>query len=373
MTNDPAPAPSPENRRLVLVADPGLPSEIAKDLAQDLPECLQRRLGAGIRWQVDAITAPLVADEQVDLSDMAEAVGTHLEDQNWDIGIFLTDLPRRAQLHPVSAEINTDRHMALISLPALGSRNLHSRVEQAVLGIVSQLTPHGRTAQPHVLGRPARETSPDVAPGPAAKRYVVPGLRGHARMIAGMVRANRPWRLFTSLSRALAGVFATAAVLFFNSATWDVAPALTAWQQALVTALSALALTSWIIIDHHLWEREGDQLPGRHNALYPYNLVTLITIALGVLSLYAVLLATLVALSFLVLDPAVFGKTIGRATHTGDYLYLAWFITSLSLVGGAFGTGLEESTAVRNAAYGQRHRERQQQLEEAQGKDENSH
>jgi hypothetical protein len=311
------------------------------------------------------MTASLVADEQVDVSDMAEAVLEHLTDGDWDIGIFITDLPRRAQLYPVSAEVDTDQRVALISLPALGARRVRSRVKRAVLDIVGQLATREGEGRPEVLGRPARGKIPDIAPVPAGGRYVVPGLRGHVRLVAGMVRANRPWRLFATLSRALAGVFATAAVLFMNSAAWNVAPALSAWQEALITVLSTFALTAWIIIDHHLWEREGDQLPGRHHPLYPYNLVTLITIALGVVCLYVVLLGTLIGLSFLVLDPAVFSRTLGRHTRPGDYLYLTWFITSLAMIGGAFGSGLEESRVVRNAAYGHRHRERQQKLEDA--------
>ncbi|MGW7368732.1 hypothetical protein ACWGI8_36210 [Streptomyces sp. NPDC054841] len=78
------------NLRLVLVADPGLPSEKARDLAPGLPEDLRRRTARGIRWQADADGA-LVADEQVD-----------------------------------------------VSLPALGSRRLRRRVRQAVAGVVRQ-------------------------------------------------------------------------------------------------------------------------------------------------------------------------------------------------------------------------------------------
>ncbi len=110
------------NLRLVLVADPGLPSEIARDLAPRLPEHLRRRIGRGIRWQVDTVTAPLLATEQVDASGLAEIVGTHVEDGDWDIGVLLTDLPRRAERNPVSAEVDPEHRTALISLPALGSR-----------------------------------------------------------------------------------------------------------------------------------------------------------------------------------------------------------------------------------------------------------
>lgn len=58
----------------------------------------------------------------------------------WDIGIFLTDLPRRAPLSPVSVELNPERRIALVSLPALGSRRLRRRVEKAVVGIVGRPT-----------------------------------------------------------------------------------------------------------------------------------------------------------------------------------------------------------------------------------------
>ncbi|MFF4352474.1 hypothetical protein [Streptomyces sp. NPDC001530] len=48
------------------------------------------------------MTAPLVADEQVDVSDVAKVVGIRHGD--WDIGVFLTDLPSRAERNPVRTE-----------------------------------------------------------------------------------------------------------------------------------------------------------------------------------------------------------------------------------------------------------------------------
>ncbi|MFF0789291.1 hypothetical protein [Streptomyces spiralis] len=345
--------------RLALVADPGLPSELARDLAPRLPEYLRRRIGRDIHWQVDTVTAPLVAHEQVGGSRVAEIVRTHLEDTDWDIGVLLTDLPRRAQRDPVSTEVDPEHRVALISLPALGSRRLQRRVRQAVVGAVRQLTAQDdRLLESPVVGRPAPEEESHRA------RYVVPGLRGHVRLVLGMVRANRPWRLFTSLSRALAGVFATAAFGFVNATTWQVAPVLGIPQLTLTAVLSTLALTAWVIIGHALWERAGD-LPDAHAPLYPYNLVTLLTIGLGVFFLYAALFVTLVAVSFLVVPPSVFGRNAHQAVDAWDYVTLSWFVTSISMIGGAFGTGLENAEEVRDAAYGQRHRRRQRQLTEA--------
>ncbi|MGW1047479.1 hypothetical protein ACWD40_49370, partial [Streptomyces sp. NPDC002547] len=47
------------------------------------------------------------------------------------------------------------------------------------------------------------------------------------------------------------------------------------------------------------------------------------------------------AVSFLLLDASVLRKFIGRQVGVGDYLFLAWFITAIAMIGGAFGTSLE--------------------------------
>ncbi|MFE2992732.1 hypothetical protein [Streptomyces sp. NPDC059262] len=135
---------------IVLVADPGVASEIAHELADKLPQQLRRRVRADIDWQVTARTAPLVADEQLDVSSAVDVVRPFLPEGDWDAAVFLTDLPRRAG------------------------------------------------------------------------RFIVPGLHGHLSLVTGMVRANRPWRLFANLSRALAGVFATAAFGLVNTSAWTI-------------------------------------------------------------------------------------------------------------------------------------------------------
>ncbi|MGY5132033.1 hypothetical protein ACWGJW_06405 [Streptomyces nigrescens] len=103
-------------------------------------EDLRRRIARGIRWRADTVTAPLVADEPVDVSDMAEIVGTRLEDGDRDIGVFLTDLPSRAERNPVSTEVDPEHRVALTSLPACRSRRLRRRERQAVVGVVRQQT-----------------------------------------------------------------------------------------------------------------------------------------------------------------------------------------------------------------------------------------
>jgi hypothetical protein len=48
----------------------------------------------------------------------------------------------------------------------------------------------------------------------------------------------------------------------------------------------------------------------------------------------------------------VLSQNVGRPVGPADYAVLAWIITSLAMVGGAIGSGLEDEDNVRAAAYG---------------------
>ncbi|MEV6793216.1 hypothetical protein AB0M87_14705 [Streptomyces sp. NPDC051320] len=345
--------------RIVLVADPGVASEIAQGLAGDLPQQLRRRVRPDIDWQVTARAAPLIADEQLDVSSAAGVVRPHLPDCDWDAGVFLTDLPRRSGLRPVSVEVSLEYRIALVSLPALGSWRMRQRARRVVADVVGLLTgePVGITPSPEEAGRRLGGARADKE---GLERFIVPGLRGHLRLVFGMVRANRPWRLFATLSRALAGVFATAAFGTINSSVWIIASGTNVWRLLGASVVSLLALTAWIIVDHELWERPHDALSRAFSRLY--NTVTCVTIAFGVLSLYAVLFLALFGVSSLILAPPVLGKFIGHRATVYDYAVLAWLVSSVGMVGGAFGSGLEDGGTVRNAAYGERQRQRWQML-----------
>lgn len=175
------------NLRLVLlVADPGLPSEMARDLAFRLPEDLRRRIARGICWQADIVTAPLVADEQVDVAHVAEIVGTRLEDGDWDIGVFLTDLPSRMERNPVSTEVEPEHRVALISLLALGS------------GVCGAGCGRRWSASSGNRQRRTKSRWPVVGVGrPGRTRSRVDGLRGRARCAGSVIRGSRGWCRWT--------------------------------------------------------------------------------------------------------------------------------------------------------------------------------
>ena len=71
-----------------------------------------------------------------------------------------------------------------------------------------------------------------------------------------MLRANRPWRLFTTMKSALAAAltatFATATYALMMSTIWQMGDS-SGWVRLLtLMLLSLVAMVAWIIVAHNL-------------------------------------------------------------------------------------------------------------------------
>jgi hypothetical protein len=75
-----------------LLADPDTPAEVAAKLVDDLPGELGARVDSGTTWVVRTITHPVTASVQ-DPEEVLGAVADQTAHTEWDIGIYLTDLP----------------------------------------------------------------------------------------------------------------------------------------------------------------------------------------------------------------------------------------------------------------------------------------
>lgn len=122
------------------------------------------------------------------------------------------------------------------------------------------------------------------------------------------------------------------------------------------TAVSVVTIIAWLILNHGLWQHPQGDDPRERRRIRLYNAATLLTLAIGVLVLYVVLLAgnTLTA-SFIVV-PEVFARNVGRPVDVVDHFRLAWLVSSLATIGGALGSGLESTDTVRSATWGTRYR-----------------
>jgi hypothetical protein len=201
-----------------------------------------------------------------------------------------------------------------------------------------------------LVGNAAEEAGDDATGDGVA--FLARVITGNLRLLGGMVRANRPWRLVVSLSRALAGALAAVLFALLTSDVWRIATSLGGARLAAVTAVTLVAAVAALIIDHGLWERAPDRRVREQVALF--NITTLVTVAFGMLSLYAGLFVAILAAAALLIDSSLLASAVGHDVGVGDYLALSWLAASLAMVGSILGGTFESEAAVREAAYAHR-------------------
>ncbi|MEQ3549505.1 hypothetical protein WIS52_03390 [Pseudonocardia nematodicida] len=368
---------TPRTTVLDLIADPGLPAELAGRLVDELPSRLDRE-GDGV-WEVRISDEPIALDEQGALP-MLEIGGRARECDDADAVVLLTDLPRRAGPQPVVADAGTEQRIGLVSLPALGAVNQYPRCRDTVVRLVTHhLFPSSERAEPGEHsdagragsltrldpGREQRGYDDDSGSGGVEDgvdvRLALAGIRGRLRLLSGLVRANRPWRLVPSLSPALAAAAAGAAFGIFYSNIWELATALGVVRQLAVMLLALVGMTTWLILDNGLWESRRSR--SLREEAWLSNASTVLTVGCGVLMMYALLFVIALGASAVVIPPDYLGTNLMRGAGVDDYLMIALLSTSMGTVAGALGSGFADDGAVRQAAYSRREQERRARLD----------
>ncbi|MGW5341994.1 hypothetical protein [Streptomyces sp. NPDC004050] len=369
---------SPQDVTVVaLLADPDAPTDIAQRMARVLSTRLADKSGQGRRFDVRVVSEPFTAGTE-DPRTLMRRIKDRGSAEDWDIIVALTDLPLHSHGRKVVVDLSHEHGLALLSLPSLGGLRLQTRarraVEEAVLGLAGPQDtgveePPRRQRHP---GPFAGRLTP-VHPGQLGEeetadlRYVLSGPRGYLRVLLGMVRANRPWRLVPGLSKALAAALATGAVATVNSTVWSLADALSAPRLVIAMVGSVALMIGWLIVDAELWHRSAEGSPEARQKARLYNASTVLTVGIGVLVCYVGLLLVNMVWALFILNEQVFASTTREPMDATDYWTLSWFVASTATVGGALGSGLESDEAIRAAAYSKREQERRHMLQDDQG------
>lgn len=343
---------------LGLVATPGVAWQLARDLAEaDLGGELERRL-PGAEWHIDVEEAGLVEPPATD-GEIVEAARRLLLDRGWNVVVCLTDLPLHVRRRPVVAHANPVQNVAILSVPAFGAVGARNRIREAIVRLLERLlgsrpgpgAAGGRAVAGRRLTRQrVRELGTDTESGAFA--FTARVLTGNLVLLGGMVAANRPWRLWLRLSRALTGAVAVGIFGLVQSDVWRLSDAFDWWRLLGTTMLSVGATAATLVVGAELWERS--HAPAVRKQVLLFNIATVVTVTIGVTVLYVALyfLALVAALWFVM--PQVFTSAVGHQALLRDYFQLAWLTCSLAMIGGALGAALETEDAVRDAAYSRR-------------------
>jgi hypothetical protein len=344
---------------LGVIVAPGLARDVTAKIASELAHDLEA-LDLGVEWRTELTVDRLVAPP-AQTTEIIDAARRKLLDEDWDLGVVVTDLPLRVGRHPVSRQVSPTHGIAVVSLPALGALHLAPRLRRTLLDLVGELVGDGggQWSGDGGLARLRRrwgrgvlqELATDTADRPGALRFLfVPEvLFDHLRLLLGMVRANRPWHLAARLYRALLAAVVAGAYGLVTSDIWRISATAGSTRLALASIASISFTSGAVIVAHGLWERAPDRR--LRDQVILFNFATAATVLIGIATLYAALFLLIFATAELLLSPDALASGLGHSVGTADYATLAWFTASLATVGGALGAGLESDEAVREAAY----------------------
>jgi len=353
--------PSEQRRPEIVVGlvatPPDHPAQVTARLRTDLADWLAAKVDGNVQWTVREGWGEVAPRRDGGVEALLDDLAQRRTGDRWDVAICLTDLPLHAERVPLVAQSSARRRVAVVSLPALGLRQLRG-ARTVVTDLVGRLLTDASDE---------RVTPADWVPAELASRvafvhrmidetdagehgYVASRVVGRMRLLIGMIRANRPGRALLGLSKLLVGAFGTAAFALTTSTIWQMGDALGGLRLTVVMLLGLTALVTWLIVAHDLWEKPDRETPAELARLF--NLGTVLTLTLAALVSYAVLFAGTALAGALLIDTSVLEQNLQRPADISDYLTLAWIISSLATVGGAIGSGLEDEETVRAAAYG---------------------
>lgn len=342
-----------------IAADQGLADAVADKICARLDG---HRLSSGTVLHAEAVSLPLppVESGRPDMETWSSLLATGSaksgESENANtITLCVSEIPRRVGSRPVLAEI-VGTSMVVIYVPSFGARAVARRAGAVALTAIESMR---RRDDDTDDGSPVAPDHPTPATGLAHWSVdsghdilLAPALLGRTRMVAGMIRTNRPWRLVPALSGALAAATATSAFGVFYSSIWQMAASMSVLRLTCVSVIAVALITAWLILPNGLWERRTRRQTGVDRAMY--NMATLATVFAGVLFMYAALFLVVGAASAVVISPEFLSMQLDRDAEALDYVRLAWLAASLGTVAGAVGSTVADQEQILGATFGHR-------------------
>jgi uncharacterized membrane protein len=328
----------------VCLADGSGPSAEADRLATELQAALTAS-HPRTRWAVTAVPggrpAPAAPVPAPALLGLGRAV---LLEHDLDIVVMVTSRPMQLGGRPVAAHASPVQQTIAISEPGLRpGEPVVTAAARLVPGLLETEAPDADSAR--VLDELAQEGAHDRH----GLAFTVRTLTASPRLLLRMVLANRPWLLAVRLSRTLVGAFTAAVIAIVTPDVWTLADRMGPVRLTAIAALSLAATCAVLVIGGGLREHAPSRRVRRTVLLH--NAAVWISVALGVLALYAGLVVVGMATTLLVLPWGLVAQTVGHPVGWGTMLRVGTLASVVALVGSAFGAGLEDDAVVQQATY----------------------
>lgn len=327
--------------RVGVMADPGVPERIAASMVRRLADKLSNSADT---WRFSRFKGhlPVAPDGTIPITEHAPRL---LEQNEWDFLVYLSDLPRFEGHSLLVYEMSNTTPAMTIFVPGHGALFQVARVRR-------------------LIERVFRETSKSSWPPPRQRvpHGEVAGPLRTARVLSGMVKSNRPGRMFSALSGCFAAGVASGAFGIFFGSVWPLSDVLPALRLMLISVIAIVTLTAWLLLRNRLWV--GKKQPFYICGSRLDNASTILTVGLSVTLIHILLFAALFILTLAVVDKEYFASQVGHEVGVLALAKLAWFSGSLGTLAGALGSNFDSRDAIEESTYSERWNERRRLFEE---------
>src|SRR5919199_4231079 len=146
----------------LVATPPDYPARVAARLTAELGGRLAQRVDADVRWTVRQGWGDVAPRRDGGVGALLDDLARRRADARWDVAICLTDLPLHTDRVPLVAQTSARRRVAVVSLPALGLRQLRA-VRVAVPDLVARLLTDASDERVPPAGRRPEELARRVA------------------------------------------------------------------------------------------------------------------------------------------------------------------------------------------------------------------
>lgn len=351
-----------------LIPSPGVAHEHAKKIIPRVKKLLTERIDGDNHWNFD-IKVDLMIGSAEDVHESVDKAAKLKEQHQWDYVICLTDLPSISDNKVVISDYNSEKQVAMLSLPSLGVIDLKRKLIKTVTSLIEQLyyeRPKSKNAPHPFVRMKAVEPEEDES---SKERYInTLFIMSWIQLVAGLTRANQPWKNIFNFKKIISVAFATGTYISIFSMPWELSVIFSPFRLILLMVIAIVGMAGWLFYAHQLLERKTAKSQRVYR--YIYNSTTLVTLSMITLINYFILYI-LLAISITLFVPVdLFNSwTSAKAQFTfTNYLRLIWFVASLGLLAGAMGSTVENEEKIRRITYSYRqyHRYKEAEQEEEQ-------
>ncbi|MBO1213566.1 hypothetical protein J3T78_06240 [Staphylococcus nepalensis] len=345
-----------------LVPSPGMPEKITSKIVNKLSTNIKEENNWNINLKFEIKKDP-ITDSSEHINKAMHIINRIREEKNWDYIIGLTDLPRFSKKKTIISDVNISQNSALIFLPSLGAINMTSKAHNIIKDILNDLL--SKTAQynpQHIkkmhitTNRLSKVNKLDFKNKKhVSKRYIINSrMIGKMQTISGMTYLNQPWKAITSFTKILSLSFATGTYISIFPTPWQLSDNFSLIRFIMLTLIAIIGMVVWLMYTHNLWEPKASANKRKYRFIY--NITTFTTLSVVTITNYLILyiMLTLMIVFFI---PETLFTMWGKANpeHSAlNYLKLSWFITSLGVIVGAFGSTMQKKEKIRKITYSYR-------------------